>query len=115
MEQAKRAGKALVDVPFDDVYVSDLSRAYDTAAAIVKQNDTFNDVRRMRVWKVLRERTFGVAEGKSIDEFNAAARKAGHSGDLWRYVPAKAESLEQLRERSSEFFDVSIKHFRRRK
>jgi len=35
MEQARRASAALVDVPFDDVYVSDLSRAYDTATTIV--------------------------------------------------------------------------------
>jgi len=42
MAQARRASAALKDVPFDDVYVSDLSRAYDTATTIVMVSNLFN-------------------------------------------------------------------------
>jgi len=62
----------------------------------------------MRVWRLLRERTFGIGEGRSIDEWNAAARIAGFTGDLWRYAPRGAESLDQLRARTAEFFDVRL-------
>ena len=107
-EQARRAARALAAQQVDDIYVSDLSRAYDTASAIVHQNRSFGgDARRMTVWPIMRERTFGVFEGKGIDLWNEDARRNGVTGDLWQHKGEGAESLLELRKRSADFFDVS--------
>ena len=61
--QAQAVGERLAHHPFTALYSSDLSRAWDTAAAIARASG-----REIRREPALRERTFGVFEGLTHDE-----------------------------------------------
>ncbi len=63
--QAEAVGRRLADYPFAALYSSDLSRAWETAAAIARASG--RDIRRE---PALRERTFGVFEGLTYDEMS---------------------------------------------
>ena len=94
--QAHRLAQALVEEDIAAVYASDLWRAYETAMSIAKplslpvQTDTG-----------LRERSFGVFEGKTFAEVEALWPEQALA---WRkrepdYAPIGGESLLQFRER----------------
>ena len=52
VRQAEQAGQRLAEVAFTRAYASDLSRATETARAIVRANKTgFNDVAKIEVRK----------------------------------------------------------------
>ena len=95
--QARRAGQALAGEPITAVYSSDLERAHDTARSI-------GDVVGIPVVPDtgLRERSFGMFEGKTFDEIHATWPE---QADRWRkripewQPPEGGESLLQLRER----------------
>ena len=65
--QAERAAHALVDEPLAAVYSSDLSRAHDTALALGRVTGL-----PVRPDAGLRERRFGVFEGQTFAEIDAA-------------------------------------------
>ena len=61
--QAQAVGQRLARHPFVALYSSDLTRAWDTAAAIARASG-----REVRREPALRERTFGVFEGLTYEE-----------------------------------------------
>ena len=61
--QAERVGAALADEPFAAIYSSDLQRARDTARSISQTTDIA-----VQTHIGLRERSFGLFEGKTFDE-----------------------------------------------
>ena len=63
--QAEAVGLRLAQQSFAALYSSDLSRAWDTAAAIARANVHGIEIRRV---PALRERTFGMMEGLTYDE-----------------------------------------------
>jgi probable phosphoglycerate mutase len=63
--QAAAVGLRLARHPFAALYSSDLSRAWDTAAAIARAHENGREIRRE---PALRERTFGMFEGLTYDE-----------------------------------------------
>lgn len=95
--QARRVGMALAAEDLRAVYSSDLGRAHDTARAI-------GEAARVPVvaHPGLRERRFGMFEGKTFDEIHQAWPDHAHN---WRKripewePPEGGESLLQLRER----------------
>ena len=95
--QAKRVGEALTGEPISAVYSSDLGRAHQTAQSIaaVAGIAVIAD-------KGLRERGFGMFEGKTSGEIHAAWPDHAHN---WRKripewePPEGGESLLQLRAR----------------
>ena len=96
-QQALRVGKALSGEPISAIYSSDLGRAFDTARSIA-------EVAGIQVvpHTGLRERGFGMFEGKTFDEIQETwPDHATH----WRKripdwePPEGGESLLQLRER----------------
>jgi probable phosphoglycerate mutase len=95
--QARRVGEALATEPITAVYSSDLGRAHETARSI-------GDAVRIPVVpdRGLRERSFGMFEGKTFDEIHATWPDHAHH---WRkripewQPPEGGESLLQLRER----------------
>ncbi|MGZ5847387.1 MAG: histidine phosphatase family protein, partial [Ramlibacter sp.] len=92
--QARRVGQALADEPITAVYSSDLERAQATAQSI-------SDVKGVPVipHEGLRERSFGMFEGKTFDEIHQAWPEHAHN---WRkripewQPPEGGESLIQL-------------------
>jgi len=95
--QAQCVGKALAEEPITAVYSSDLERAHATAQSI-------SEVKGIPVipHEGLRERSFGMFEGKTFDEIHETWPEHAHN---WRkripewQPPEGGESLIQLRER----------------
>jgi 2,3-bisphosphoglycerate-dependent phosphoglycerate mutase len=95
--QARRVGEALANEPITAVYSSDLGRAHETAQAVA-------EVAGIPVVadEGLRERSFGIFEGKTFDEIHETWPDHAHN---WRkripewQPPDGGESLLELRER----------------
>ena len=95
--QARRVGEALAGEKITAVYSSDLGRAHQTAQSI-------SEVTGVAVVpeEGLRERSFGIFEGKTFDEIHETWPDQAHN---WRKripewePPEGGESLIQLRER----------------
>lgn len=95
--QARRVGEALASEPITAVYSSDLGRAHETAQAVA-------EVAGIPVVadEGLRERSFGIFEGKTFDEIHETWPDHAHN---WRkripewQPPEGGESLLELRER----------------
>jgi 2,3-bisphosphoglycerate-dependent phosphoglycerate mutase len=95
--QAKRVGEALASEEITAVYTSDLGRAHQTAEHIAEVTGV-----PVVADEGLRERSFGMFEGKTFDEIHSTWPDHAHN---WRKripewePPEGGESLIQLRER----------------
>jgi len=94
--QAARAAQALRTAPIDAIYASDLWRAYSTALEIAKPHALTPFTH-----EGLRERVFGVFQGKTFEEVRALWPDLA---ERWRkreldFAPEGGESLLQFRER----------------
>lgn len=102
IDQAERLTARMADVPLAICFASDLSRAYDTAAAIACRNNV-----PLEVDPDLREANKGALEGTYRDPIT------GMFGDETRTFddndvtarPPGGESIADLRERCARFFD----------
>ncbi len=98
-QQAQQVGSALADVGITHVYTSDLARARNTAAAIAHHAGVAPDS--VVLVPGLRERGFGVFEGKTHAEIEA---EWPEDAQRWRqrlpdWAPQGGETPLQLRER----------------
>ena len=95
--QARRVGEALASEPITAVYSSDLGRAHETAQAVAEVTGI-----PVVADEGLRERSFGIFEGKTFDEIHETWPDHAHN---WRkripewQPPDGGESLLELRER----------------
>jgi probable phosphoglycerate mutase len=95
--QAAALGLRMKDARIDALYSSDLSRAYDTAAAVAAH--TGHEIRKE---PLLRERTFGVLEGLTYSEM-AERQPEAHARFMSRdpdYAVPGGESAREFYERS---------------
>ncbi len=94
--QARRAAIALASEEVDAIYSSDLMRAWDTARTIASA--TGQEVQSVQT---LRERGFGVFEGRTFTEIEAIwpeqTLRWRQRDPLWK--PEGGESLQELRQR----------------
>ena len=95
-QQARRVAQALTGEPIQAIYSSDLSRAWDTARSIADATG-----QTLQAHAGLRERGFGVFQGKTYAEIEAA-----WPDQAWRWrkrdpqwAPQGGESLLDVRER----------------
>lgn len=98
-----RAQFEALNVNFDLIYTSDLCRAAETCQIIVGADKPIQTDDR------LRERAFGVIEGKTLDEYRAEARRAGHNE--WNYssfTPQGAEHMVEVNNRVRKFCQYLI-------
>jgi probable phosphoglycerate mutase len=95
--QARRVGEALASEDITAVYSSDLGRAHETAQAVAQVAGI-----PVVADEGLRERSFGIFEGKTFDEIHETWPDHAHN---WRkripewQPPEGGESLLELRER----------------
>jgi len=95
--QARRVGEALATETITAVYSSDLGRAHETAQAVAEVTGI-----PVVADEGLRERSFGIFEGKTFDEIHETWPDHAHN---WRkripewQPPDGGESLLELRER----------------
>ncbi|MDE1822938.1 MAG: histidine phosphatase family protein [Candidatus Micrarchaeota archaeon] len=103
--QARLAARRLKSFRFDVIYSSDLRRARMTAMEIVK----FHRYTDTLYVKELRERSFGVLEGRMAREI----APNGTSKEFWhRLRPLNGESHAQLRRRLAAFIRLLKKRHR---
>lgn len=105
--QAEQIGRRLAGVTFEAAYASDLSRAADTARAIVAHHPELRLVHD----EVLREIGFGIFQGLTVPEIQAKYpgeyerwNRTGHDASLGSfiraYTPPGAESTDELHARA---------------
>ncbi|NXT14054.1 TIGAR bisphosphatase, partial [Prunella fulvescens] len=100
--QADAAGLFLSNVKFTHVFSSDLLRAKQTAAAILGKNRFCKDLE-IKYDARLRERKYGVAEGRPLADLKAMAKDAGEQCPS--FTPSGGETLDEVRERARDFFE----------
>uniref|UniRef100_A0A8C0TV80 Fructose-2,6-bisphosphatase TIGAR n=1 Tax=Cyanistes caeruleus TaxID=156563 RepID=A0A8C0TV80_CYACU len=100
--QADAAGLFLSNVKFTHVFSSDLLRAKQTAAAILGKNRFCKDLE-IKYDARLRERKYGVAEGRPLADLKAMAKDAGEQCPS--FTPPGGETLDEVRERARDFFE----------
>lgn len=107
LQQCQALGQYLKDVPFTCVFVSNLQRAVQTAEIILKNNSQSRGVE-MILEPLLRERGFGVAEGRPKEDLKNMANAAGKA--CRDYTPPGGETEEQVRLRFKQFLQVLFRH-----
>lgn len=100
VNQAKTLGKQLKDINFDKVYCSDLKRATQTLSYIYKNSDIHIDKR-------IRERNFGVFEGKTYNEIESEFQQECKAwNEDWKaFTPQEGESFLDSYGRVEEFME----------
>jgi len=103
INQAKKLGKRLSKEHFDIIYSSDLLRCKDTLKEIRK----YHPKTRVRYAKELRERKFGVWEGRSHQEIDSHLAKRGIKWHDWK--PSGGENSDQMTNRIKRFLNKMVK------
>ncbi|XP_054881808.1 probable fructose-2,6-bisphosphatase TIGAR A [Poeciliopsis prolifica] len=93
-QQAAAAGSDLRDVVFSNVFSSDMRRARQTAEEIMQQNSSCLRLQ-MVCDPLLKEKSFGVAEGGPVEDLRAMARAAGEP--VQDFTPPEGETAHQVR------------------
>ncbi|KAM3608971.1 uncharacterized protein V6R79_007670 [Siganus canaliculatus] len=104
-QQAEAAGRYLKNVRFSNVFVSDMLRAQQTAETIVKQNSSCSGLQ-MVCEPLLKEKCFGISEGRPVQELVEMAKAAGQS--FPGFTPPEGETQEQVKERVKKFLEKML-------
>ncbi|XP_035521213.1 probable fructose-2,6-bisphosphatase TIGAR A [Morone saxatilis] len=105
LQQAEAAGRYLKDVKFSNVFVSDMLRAQQTAEAIMKHNSSCSGLQ-MVSDPLLKEKSFGIAEGGRVQDLKEMAKAAGQS--FPGFTPPNGETQDQVKERAKEFLEKML-------
>ncbi|XP_015266670.1 PREDICTED: fructose-2,6-bisphosphatase TIGAR [Gekko japonicus] len=100
-QQANAAGVFLSNVRFTHVFSSDLLRAKQTAASILRKSQFSKEIA-VKYDSRLRERKYGVAEGRPLSDLRTMAKAAGEQCPS--FTPPGGETLEEVKARSEDFF-----------
>ncbi|XP_059114636.1 fructose-2,6-bisphosphatase TIGAR [Peromyscus eremicus] len=100
--QAATTGRFLNNVQFTHAFSSDLTRTKQTIHGILEQSRFCKDMT-VKYDSRLRERKYGVIEGKPLSEMRAMAKAAGEECPM--FTPPGGETLEQVKMRAKDFFD----------
>ncbi|XP_061826200.1 probable fructose-2,6-bisphosphatase TIGAR A isoform X1 [Nerophis lumbriciformis] len=101
LQQAADAGRYLKDVKFTNVFVSDMLRARQTAETIMKHNSSCLCLQ-LVCDPLLKEKSFGMAEGQCLQDVKEMAKTAGQS--FLDFTPPQGETREQVKRRVQEFW-----------
>ncbi|XP_041795363.1 probable fructose-2,6-bisphosphatase TIGAR A [Chelmon rostratus] len=105
LQQAEAAGCYLKDVRFTDVFVSDMLRAQQTAEKILKHNSSCSGLQTV-CDPLLKEKSFGIAEGGRVQDLRDMAEAAGQS--FPGFTPPEGETQEQVKQRVKEFLEKML-------
>ncbi|XP_054998046.1 fructose-2,6-bisphosphatase TIGAR [Sorex araneus] len=101
-KQAAAAGVFLENVQFTHVFCSDLLRTKQTVLGILEKS-RFCQNMTVRYDARLRERKYGIAEGKPLSDLRAMAKAVGEECPM--FTPPGGETLDQVKARGKEFFE----------
>ncbi|XP_030644245.1 fructose-2,6-bisphosphatase TIGAR B [Chanos chanos] len=105
LQQAEAAGQYLRDLHFTKAFVSDLQRAKQTAEIILRNNIHSSSLELVSD-PLLRERGFGIAEGRPKDDLKNMANAAGQA--FRDFTPPGGETMEQVKTRFRKFFKALL-------
>ncbi|KAM9823935.1 fructose-2,6-bisphosphatase TIGAR B [Neosynchiropus ocellatus] len=100
VQQGEAVGQYLSGLHFHHVYVSNLQRAVQTAELILRNNSLCAGAE-MVLEPLLRERSFGVAEGRPKEDLKNMANACGQSAR--QFTPPGGETLDQVLARFKRF------------
>ncbi|KAL2102678.1 hypothetical protein ACEWY4_001846 [Coilia grayii] len=100
LQQAQEAGQYLRELRFHKAFSSNLQRAQQTAKAILSNNIHSSGIELVSD-ALLRERGFGIAEGRPKDALKNMANAAGMA--CRDFTPPGGETLDQVRTRFRKF------------
>ena len=107
--QAILAGESLKNDHFDLIYSSDLSRAFETAKTIVKENLVIKKETQIVPEELLRETCHGIFENRPSLELKEAAKAAGfEEPNLRKFRPPGGENQDDLSFRASQFLTMLL-------
>lgn len=101
-KQAAAAGSFLNNVLFTHAFSSDLTRTKQTIHGILEKSK-FCKGMTVKYDSRLRERKYGVAEGKALSELRAMAKAEGKECPV--FTPPGGETLDQVKVRGKDFFE----------
>ncbi|XP_023205338.1 probable fructose-2,6-bisphosphatase TIGAR A [Xiphophorus maculatus] len=104
-QQAAAAGSYLRDVGFSNVFSSDMRRARQTAEKIMQQNSSCLRLQ-MVCDPLLKEKSFGVAEGGRVEDLRDMARAAGEP--FPDFTPPEGETPDQVKLRVQQFIEKML-------
>uniref|UniRef100_A0A3B3UVB9 TP53 induced glycolysis regulatory phosphatase a n=1 Tax=Poecilia latipinna TaxID=48699 RepID=A0A3B3UVB9_9TELE len=104
-QQAAAAGSYLRDVGFSNVFSSDMRRAQQTAEKIMQQNSSCLRLQ-MVCDPLLKEKSFGVAEGGRVEDLREMARAAGEP--FPGFTPPGGETPDQVKLRVQQFMEKML-------
>ncbi|KAM4733448.1 putative fructose-2,6-bisphosphatase TIGAR A [Anableps anableps] len=105
LQQAAAAGLYLRDVRFSNVFSSNMLRARQTAEKIMQQNSSCLGLQ-MVCDPLLKEKSFGIAEGGRVQDLKEMARAAGEA--FPGFTPPGGETPEQVKERVQKFMEKML-------
>lgn len=97
-EQAQRVARRLKDEKIDIAFVSDLRRAVETAQEIL----AYHPETPVTYSPDLRERSYGIFEGSTVESHIHAREQSGLS--FHEYRPAGGESFQEVQQRIARFY-----------
>ncbi|XP_017738777.1 PREDICTED: fructose-2,6-bisphosphatase TIGAR isoform X1 [Rhinopithecus bieti] len=100
--QAAAAGIFLNNVKFTHAFSSDLMRTKQTMHGILEKSKVCKDMT-VKYDSRLRERKYGVVEGKALSEMRAMAKAAREECPV--FTPPGGETLDQVKMRGIDFFE----------
>uniref|UniRef100_A0A8C6XW33 Fructose-2,6-bisphosphatase TIGAR n=1 Tax=Naja naja TaxID=35670 RepID=A0A8C6XW33_NAJNA len=100
--QADAAGMYLSHIRFTHVFTSDLIRAKQTTASILRNSQHCKEIP-VKCDARLRERKYGVAEGRPLSDLKAMAKEAGEP--YLSFTPPGGETLDEVKARVKDFFE----------
>lgn len=115
IQQAIAAGVYLKNEHFDCVYSSDLCRAVCTASEIIQQNKISNkNLLGIKRDTLLRERGWGILEGRPKSDKQKAANDVGLFGEEEEnsFVPRNGESVNDISRRAKQFIENLCSDFK---
>lgn len=90
---------------FQRIYSSDLGRAYSTSKIIA----SFYDHCQITKDELLRERRYGLYEGKLVEDLKSEAFRLGYTDkNFTKYAPEGAETMEEVQNRVAKFLYDSL-------
>lgn len=102
-KQAQALGKFLSSESYTHIYASDLSRARETCELILSNNQDPEQKNRIKLDQRIRERNYGIYEGRPMKELAEIVEESGVScrDD---YTPEGGETKLQIKKRANSFF-----------
>lgn len=101
-KQAASAGVYLENVQFTHIFCSDLLRTKQTVCGILEKSRFCRNMA-VQYDARLRERKYGVAEGKPLSELRAMAKAMGEECPM--FTPPGGETLDEVKIRGKIFFE----------